>query len=110
VKDVDYASGKTPPEYVCSGCGATGCKLWREYQTMCTDLKCAACSLAEQSKTGTVGDDGKLADEHGRSDQIGWRIPAVPDEEGVGYWGYTSVPQDGCTWWRNLPTHPEVAP
>ena len=30
-------------------------------------------------------------------------IPAVPDENGD-FWGYTSVPEDGCTWWEELPT------
>jgi hypothetical protein len=41
-----------------------------------------------------------------RSDQIGWYVPAIPDMEGVGYWGYTSVPQAGIDWWRKLPTLP----
>ncbi len=31
-------------------------------------------------------------------------IPAVPDDDG-GYWGYSSVPEEGCVWWRKLPTH-----
>jgi len=39
-----------------------------------------------------------------RTDQIGWRVPAVPTEDGKSYWGYTSVPQPGCDWWSNLPT------
>ena len=30
-------------------------------------------------------------------------IPAVPDEDGD-YWGYTSVPEDRCKWWNELPT------
>jgi len=38
-----------------------------------------------------------------RTDQIGWRVPAVPTEDGESYWGYTSVPQLGCDWWSNLP-------
>ena len=29
-------------------------------------------------------------------------IPAVPDEDGY-FWGYTSVPEDRCIWWKNLP-------
>lgn len=31
-------------------------------------------------------------------------IPAVPDSDGE-CWGYTSVPEEGCAWWQNLPTH-----
>lgn len=31
-------------------------------------------------------------------------IPAVPDDRG-GYWGYTSVPEEGYLWWQKLPTH-----
>lgn len=38
-----------------------------------------------------------------RTDQIGWRVPAVPTQEGDTFWGYTSVPEDGCDWWRKLP-------
>ena len=42
--------------------------------------------------------------ERERSDQIGWRIPAIPTKENDTYWGYTSVPQEGCDWWYRLPT------
>lgn len=31
-------------------------------------------------------------------------VPAIPNNEGL-MWGYTSVPENGCTWWANLPTH-----
>ena len=37
-----------------------------------------------------------------KTDQIGWRIPAVPTEDGT-YWGYTSVPSPGVQWWTELP-------
>ena len=30
-------------------------------------------------------------------------VPAVPDEEG-NFWGYTSVPEERCKWWEELPT------
>lgn len=30
-------------------------------------------------------------------------IPACPDEDGV-FWGYTSVPEENCKWWEELPT------
>lgn len=37
------------------------------------------------------------------SDKIAGRVPAVPDWKSEGYWGYTSVPEDMCKWWLNLP-------
>ncbi len=40
-------------------------------------------------------------------DQIGWRIPAVPTEDGTTYWGYTSVPTEGVIWWERLSLHKE---
>lgn len=39
-----------------------------------------------------------------KSDQIGWDVPAIPDEENVSYWGYSSVPQEGVEWWKALPS------
>ena len=30
-------------------------------------------------------------------------IPASPDEDGE-FWGYTSVPEEVCKWWEELPT------
>jgi hypothetical protein len=42
------------------------------------------------------------------SDQIGWMVPAVPDQEGLGFWGCTSTPMDGYAWWQKLPTLPEA--
>lgn len=40
-----------------------------------------------------------------RTDQIGWRVPAVPTEDGT-YWGYSSVPTPGVNWWKKLPSFP----
>jgi hypothetical protein len=40
----------------------------------------------------------------GKTDQIGWRVPAVPTEDGTTFWGYTSVPLSGVHWWQRLPT------
>lgn len=116
---VNYASGKTPKKYKCAACKITGIKLWREYQTFSPQLLCAECAIKDQadpkasssfSKLAAAGKvvvdaEGKHVDQHGdRSDQIGWYVPAVPDEEGAGYWGYTSVPQNGVNWWKQLPT------
>lgn len=90
---VNYASGKAPKNYKCSECKAHGVRLWREYQSFTANLKCVDCSEKEQKKKFDAS----------KSDQIGWRIAAVPDEEGVGYWGYTSVPAAGVKWWWALP-------
>jgi hypothetical protein len=34
-------------------------------------------------------------------------VPAIPDNGGE-YWGYTSVPEEGCLWWQKLPTHQQL--
>lgn len=107
---VDYASLVTPPNYRCGTCGATGCKLWRDYQTFLEHqtLLCARCAAEEQEKDiSDIDECGQIeSDLVGRTDQIGWRIPAVPTEENDTFWGYTSVPEEGCQWWDRLPTLP----
>ncbi len=105
---IDYATKRPPPAYMCTSCGVTGCKLWREYQTCAdyTDLLCCDCAGKNQGKdVSTIDEKGLRQDDHGcRTDQIGWLVPAVPTEDGTTFWGYTSVPSEGCTWWRQLPT------
>jgi hypothetical protein len=135
-----YLEGKVPENYVCGKCGATGVKLWRDYQTFLEhqSLRCLSCACSEESKVRVPTEDGRslYAEERhmyrtatmepycwkeynpaeglpknavetkiwrDRTDQIGWRVPAVPTEENDTYWGYTSVPQPGCDWWYNLP-------
>jgi hypothetical protein len=100
-------------KYECS-CGATNCKLWRLYQTFMDsqELFCANCALANQDKVGPVNAGGYLQGRYGMTDQIGWLVPAVPDnlqnlDNIQTFWGYTSVPQDGVDWWRGLPSYPE---
>ncbi|HYX22465.1 MAG TPA: hypothetical protein VFA98_16595 [Thermoanaerobaculia bacterium] len=104
----NYIDAAAPSGYKCQTCGAHGCKLWREYQTFAdhTDLLCCDCAAKSQKKdVSTIDADGRrLTEEGGRTDQIGWFVPAVPTEEGDTYWGYTSVPETGCCWWRSLPT------
>jgi hypothetical protein len=100
-----------PESYRCSSCGATGVKLWRQYQTFLEriELLCASCALKDQIKDGPVDDDGRVEFEPGRkTDQIGWLVPAVPAPGGT-FWGYTSVPDDRVRWWRALPTYPQAA-
>jgi hypothetical protein len=102
-----YISSAIPEGYVCSGCGARGCKLWRQYQTFAEniDLLCAPCAGKDQhTDLSSLDVNGKHDVEDGRSDTIGWLVPAVPTEDGETYWGYTSVPESGVLWWRKLPT------
>lgn len=115
-----YSSDSVPEGYKCSTCGASGAKLWREYQTFLDHqaLSCATCALERAQKSasgckyvGPVDADGYLRvvyPEHNhehKTDQIGWLVPAVPTEDGETFWGYTSVPPDGVSWWRKLPTY-----
>lgn len=110
-----YADAGAPTQYHCGQCGVLGVKLWRKYQTFLDhqSLLCASCACAEQSRDGKsytieqsyVGNvsvtrhyDAILQPELSRAyggsdtsgDQIGWRIPAVPTEDGTTYWGYRS--------------------
>ena len=101
---VDYASTSTPSDYKCKGCGATGCKLWREWNTFAPTLLCVDCAIKDQKKNIVVDEDGMHASEYGGpTDTIGWYAPAVPTKDNHAYWGYTSVPDEGCKWWKNLP-------
>lgn len=108
---VDYGKPGAPPGYHCGKCGARGVKLWRDYQTFLDhqSLLCAACACAEQGKTEVVPREGgrfpgMVSCRPGPdSDAIGWRVPAVPTEDGATFWGYSSVPDDGCRWWYGLP-------
>lgn len=118
MESVNYQSNLAPAGYRCARCGATGCKLWRQYQTLADriELLCAIHAAENQGKDiatldkrGTIVSDVLPAV---RCDQIGWLVPAVPTEEGDAYWGYTSVPTAGCAWWARLPSlpNPEEAP
>ena len=107
---LDYRIIDTPPGYKCDVCGQSGLKLWREYNTFAdhTKLLCAEHACADQNKDDNVDDKGYSYDDLGRSDQIGWMIPAVPTQEGDTYWGYTSVPQEGVIWWKSLSTRKDA--
>jgi hypothetical protein len=115
MEQVDYTKG-APPDYRCSKCATHGVKLWRQYQTVASaiELLCAKCAVQNQEtdadcvplSAADIDDEGRWhGGIGGASDSIGWLVPAVPDEEGESYWGYTSVPDAGVRWWRRLPTH-----
>lgn len=111
-KPFTYASGDIPKTYRCGGCGAKGVKLWREYNTFLDHqtLRCYKCAGKNQKTLNVlqIDSDGKIpwfyrGTPMGRTDQIGSLIPAVPTEDNDTFWGYTSVPEGGCHWWRSLP-------
>lgn len=85
-----------PADYVCGGCGAEGVKLWRKSATSEPvheqPLLCGDCTVKEQKHPLNLAE----------GDQCYGRCPAVPDLRG-GWWGYTSVPAEGCAWWKALP-------
>jgi hypothetical protein len=104
---IDFAGCESPPNYVCSQCGATGRKLWRDYQMFARRLLCAPCAAEDQGK------DASDIDANGqrpssipgqRTYEIGWMVPAIPTAENDGFWGYASVPDTAVAWWRRLPT------
>ena len=103
----NYAGADTPKAYRCKRCGVHGVKLWREANLIFADhvvLLCAAC-LCRRAKCSVARVDaaGRIDSDFGRTDQIGGFLPAVPVPDGTTFWGYTSVPDDGCRWWRELP-------
>jgi hypothetical protein len=115
-----YSNLKPPKKYKCSKCGAHGCKLWREYSVYSRAplLFCAPCGINDQERTkGKITPDMIRPDgsheiieyDWGKGqigDSFGWLVPAIPDEAGLGFWGYTSVPNDGIAWWKALPSLP----
>lgn len=96
--------------YACTGCGASGCKLWRLYQSTDPRLLCAPCAAADQNKDiSDLDDNGTRTGQYGRrTDQIGWYVPAAPAPNG-GMWGYSSVPDEDVERWRKLPSLPPTA-
>jgi hypothetical protein len=99
--------------YRCSFCGARGVKLWRTVHSA-AEAWCSRCGTAQAGLADTIDAEGRIAALYsgradGRSDQIyspdqGQNLlPWVPAPDG-GTWGYTSVPPEGCHWWRSLPT------
>lgn len=102
---IDYSSTSTPPSYTCGNCSKNGVKLWRSTGTFLggMSLRCAYCAVEEQQlDINRLSAAGKYDGDYGPTDQIGSRIPAIPSEENDTFWGYTSVPQDGCDWWDRL--------
>jgi len=106
--------------YVCTGCGSSNCRLWRQYQTFAdqTELLCCECAEKDQSKTCQLPDgndphhktmvlDKGSGFERPATSTIGWLVPAIPTADWETFWGYTSVPPDGIKWWYDMPLRPK---
>jgi hypothetical protein len=103
-------TGAPPSEYKCDACGAKGCKLWRRGSVFGESiyLWCCDCAQKEECLSGPVKANGKVHDAlAGWTDQIGSLVPAVPTEDGEDFWGYSSVPKTGASWWKGLPNEPQ---
>ena len=89
----------------CTKCGATGVKLWRMSQDFSPEPTCVDCTCKAAGKdVASVAEDGTRPRSFGgRTDNIGWFVPAVPTPDGEGFWGYQSVPSDAAEAWRALP-------
>lgn len=98
--------GGTPDGYACSSCAVKGLKMWRRIHSS-NELFCMSCGKKDQAhndrKTNLFGSIAEF--DWRKSDQLGSLLPAVPDYDGT-YWGYASVPELGCEWWRALPDVP----
>ncbi len=103
---VNYNYLPTPDGYQCSACGAIDCKLWCEYSTPSPRLLCADCRCREMDiDPNSVDALGRHIDFRDmQTNQLGDWIPAIPDEEGAGYWGYKSAPPEAWRWWTTLLT------
>lgn len=103
-----YLNTTVPEHYKCADCSAHGVKLWRLYQTFLEHqvLRCASCAGKYGNEDiSSLTPEGMIESKYGfgLTDQVGGMIPAVPTEDEETYWGYTSVPQAGVEWWKNLP-------
>ena len=97
-------------KYKCHVCGKTGVKLWRMASSSCIEGYCSKCGMAQAGYPDTIDENGRNNEgDYSPSDQIynasqgANLVPWVIDESGD-TWGYTSVPPEGCAWWKSLPT------
>jgi hypothetical protein len=99
---VDYSTTAVPDDYRCADCGAHGVKLWRDGMFTIT-LRCAACACRKAGQPCNVDAEGMSPYGRHRTDQIGNQLCAVPTPDNKSFWGYSSVPDDGVSWWKRLP-------
>lgn len=96
-----YTDKIAPPFYLCSQCGATQCKLWQPSYAV-APLRCRDCAIDYATR---IDDEHSITIE---GDQLGSLFPAVPCENGINWWAYTSVPPEGVSWWKGLPDRPSL--
>lgn len=104
---VDYDNSFVPEGYLCLSCGKRGIKLWRAYGSFdAVELRCCDCAgKREGVDVSKITADGRLFDgDTFITDSIGWHVPAVPMPDGWAFFGYTTVPPSGVSWWKRLPT------
>ena len=105
-----YNNPLVPVGYECGVCGTFGSKMWRLNTAGSTDLFCVYCAAKrEGKKPEEIDESGRTPHEHFsevRFFEIGGLLPAIPDEEGTGYWFSSSAPEAAWLWWENLPTRP----
>ena len=98
-------------KYVCTECAVHTVKLWRKIHSgdtlLCVDCSCKWVGMDPGTVNGAGKNrsalDSQWSDQfynpkNGRS-----LLPAVPDDTWTTFWGYTSVPPDGCAWWGYMP-------
>jgi len=104
MKPFSYAKREIPSEYRCAGCQVHGVKLWRTRH-----IDTLWCSIHAGRIAGyqpVVDANGSNRHRGDVTDQIGPLVPAIPTEDGSSFWGYTSVPEEGISWWRSLMSMP----
>ncbi|MEA2088754.1 MAG: hypothetical protein U9O55_02870 [Patescibacteria group bacterium] len=86
---------ETPENYKCSHCKSTGCKLWGDMGMFMfpSTFLCADC-LRKKNQGKNIKKEDNI---------IGWFAPAIPYEDGYGYWDFNEVPEDDYRWWKKLP-------
>lgn len=88
-----------PIPYVCSDCGVSSVRLWRDYNTFLEHLKLRCCWCAMRHEGVTNYDPAS------RSGTIGSLVAARPTEDGT-FWGQCAGPQESVDAWFALPLRP----
>ena len=107
--DINYVENRVSPLYHCARCLRMGIKLWRPSSTFAVELVCARCAAEEEHEETNVCVTMNAAGRHVNSlgwdtFQIGSYVPAIPTEDGFGYYWYSElIPAEASGWWQRLP-------
>lgn len=91
--------------YTCSGCKATGRKLWRRGGKITEPPVCATCAQKVHGKV-SLDAEGRSYSTLAKAvvDCIGPLVPYIPKVgEHRDHYHTSEVPPDGWVWWRKLP-------